>query len=117
MTALWGILIVSFFSFMHFAVSVQKHHRDLYKKMAITNKEFRVLQGVAWVTLLGTLIPAIQHWGVGIGIMTWLLLITVSALVVTALVNFAPESFAKLWRLLGGVRFIAPPAERPQRTK
>lgn len=117
MTALWGILIVSFFSFMHFAVSVQKHHRDLYKKMAITNKEFRVLQGVAWVTLLCTLIPAIQHWGVGIGIMTWLLLITVSALVVTVLVNFAPESFAKLWRLLGVVRFIAPPSERPQRTK
>ncbi len=117
MTALWVILVVSFFSFMHFAVSVQKHHRDLYKKMTITNKEFRVLQSVAWVTLLYTLIPAIQHWGMGIGIMAWLMLITVSALAVTVLVNFAPESFAKLWRLLGVVRFIAPPAERPLRTK
>ena len=104
MMTLIVVFILSFISFMHFSVSSEAHYRKLYGTKQIPKAEFYLYQSMAWVTLLVSLPFPILTWGVGIGIMAWLLMITLGSLMVVLLVNFLPRLYSTVWTYLGVTR-------------
>ncbi|MBM6550955.1 DUF3325 domain-containing protein [Marinomonas ostreistagni] len=108
--------LLSFYAFLHFAMSVKKHHLDVYKgwyqAKPLSMREYRTQQLIAWLALLASFYIAVAHWGIGIGSMAWLMLITVSALLVVALLAYRLNWFQWLWRYTSlGLR-VAPPVSK-----
>lgn len=98
-------LLVSAYGFLHFAMSVQKHHMEVYKPLGkivpLTRQEFRVFQLIGWLCMGLSLWPAISHWGVGIGIMAWLMILAVSATAIAAILSYRMNWVQIAWQWLG----------------
>lgn len=105
--------LLSFYGFLHFAMAVKKHHMDVYKgwykAQPISRREYWSMQCIAWLSMSVSFALAILVWGVGIGSMAWLMLITVSALLVVALMTYCLALFQWLWRYTCLGHRLAPP--------
>lgn len=105
--------LLSFYGFLHFAMAVKKHHMDVYKgwykAQPISCREYWSMQGIAWLSMSVSFALAIMVWGVGIGSMAWLMLITVAALLVVALLAYRLNWFKRLWRYTCLGHRLAPP--------
>lgn len=105
--------LLSFYGFLHFAMSVKKHHMDIYKgwyqAKSLSQREYWVMQAIAWLAMTASFYCAVVIWGIGIGSMAWLMLITVSALLVVALFSYRLQWFKWLWRHTCLGHKVAPP--------
>lgn len=105
--------ILSFYGFLHFALSVKKHQMDVYKGWIkckpLTPKEYWTFQMIAWCCMVLSYWLAVTIWGVGIGSMAWLMLITLSALLVVGLLSYRLHWLKILWRWTCIGSKIAPP--------
>lgn len=106
-------LIISFYGFLHFAMSVKKHQMDVYKGWLkaepLTSREYWTFQMIGWFCMVLSYALALREWSVGIGTMAWLMLITVSALAVVALLSYRLSWLQRLWDLVCIGRRLAPP--------
>lgn len=106
-------LIVSLYGFLHFAMCVKKHHSDIYstwlKAEYVTRREFYCFQLFAWLCMGVSLALSCAEWGLGIGIMAWLLLIAVAATALVAAISYQFNWVALMWRHIGFARYLTPP--------
>lgn len=80
-------LLLSFASFATLALSMPKHHRDLFGNAPTRSRELG-LRGSGWILLTASVIPAIIDHGISVGIVLWFGVITVSALAVAMLLTY-----------------------------
>ena len=98
-------VVLSALAFLCFAFCSKSYYRQLAGQPRPVSA-FWLLQLGAWLLLLASLWPLLQRWPFEIALVTWLGLISLSALIVAAVVNYAWPLFALLWRVvarLGGV--------------
>jgi len=89
MTALASLLL-SFAAFAALAMTMDKHHRDLFG--APPGKGRRQLFTMAgWLLLAASALPLIQLQGAVIGMLFWLGLLTASALGVAMVLSYRPR--------------------------
>lgn len=104
---------LSFWGFLHFAMSVRKHHMEVYQRwgkvMPLSQREYCVMQGIGWLLMALSYRCAVINWGVGVGTMAWLLLLTVSALLLVGLLSYRLLWLQRLWRIVGLGGWLAPP--------
>jgi hypothetical protein len=83
----FATLLLSFAGFAALALSMPKHHRDLFAKNYRLLWEV-ALRSVGWALLAASLAPAIIGQGVSIGIVLWIGSATVAAIGVAMLLAY-----------------------------
>lgn len=102
-------LILILTGFLHMAVTINSHFRLLYGRQTLPHSSARMLQaaGLGWLAL--ALWPCINAWSVQVGLVVWIGLLHLGALLITACLTWKPDWFRLGWRYVGQLRRLLLP--------
>lgn len=93
------IFTSAFAGFAALCVSMERHSKQVFG--VLPGELWRVLAAVAgWGLLAYALLPALQRYGVSVGIVAWLGFLSLAAVAVGVLLTYAPRQ----------IRYLAPGA-------
>ncbi|RAI59571.1 DUF3325 domain-containing protein [Roseicella frigidaeris] len=81
---------LAYAGFLGLCLAMDRHHAELLRGRPAAGRRW-LLRGVGWLLLGLSLLPCLALWGVGIGIVAWLGLLTVAAYSLVHLIPYAPR--------------------------
>ena len=89
------MMLVAFtFSFIGFALlslSMKRHFSQVYKNNVFDSRRAFLLRVIAYVCLLLSCATCLRGYGIGVGLVWWLGLLTLTALLQTLLLTYQPQ--------------------------
>ncbi len=77
--------------FVALCLSLERHHEQVLGQRRVPPARRRWLSGGGWLLLAASLAPPVRAEGWGLGLVTWLGLLTAAALPVVLLLSFRPR--------------------------
>ena len=90
------IVLLGIVSFFYFSLTIGQHFKLLSSQQEMSRGAFIACQLLAWAVLSISIYPAVVQWPYQIGLLNWVLLLHISALVIVVLLSFFPRSYVFL---------------------
>lgn len=102
-------LLLIVIGFLHMAVTINSHFRLLYGRQTLPPRRARILQliGLGWLAL--AIWPCTSNWSVQVGLVVWVGLLHIGALLISACLTWKPDWFRLGWRYAGQLRRLLLP--------